>query len=81
MIHIGLDTVSLEGKGFKAYIQQGDKVTKGQHLLDVDFKVIEDAGLFTETPVIITNSADLLDVIETDKESVKAKEELITVLF
>ena len=81
LIHIGLDTVSLEGKGFKAYIQQGDKVTKGQHLLDVDFKVIEDAGLLTETPVIITNSADLLDVIETDKESVKAKEELITVLF
>lgn len=81
LIHIGLDTVSLQGKGFKAHIQQGDRVTKGQHLLDVDFKVIEDAGLLTETPVIITNSADLLDVIETDKEFVKAKEELITVLF
>lgn len=81
LIHIGLDTVQMEGKGFTAFVKQGDKVTKGQHLLDVDLKAIEKAGYLTQTPVIITNSSDLLDVIEADKPQVKVGEELITVLF
>lgn len=81
LIHIGIDTVQMEGKGFHAHIKQGDKITRGQHLLDVDLKAIEAAGFSTQTPVIITNSADLLDIIETDKKEVKALDEMITVLF
>lgn len=81
LIHIGLDTVSLNGKGFTAHVKQGDKVIKGQHLLDVDLKVIEEAGLSSETPIIITNSNDMLDIIETQQKQVHVNDELLTVLF
>ena len=44
LIHVGLNTVQLEGKGFKSYVQQGDKVRKGQRLLDFNIEEIEQAG-------------------------------------
>lgn len=81
LIHIGLDTVQLEGKGFKAHVAQGDKIVKGQPLVDVDLNVIQNAGFSIETPVIITNATDLLDVIETSEKEVNPLDELITVLF
>ena len=46
-----------------------------------DLEVIQKAGLNTQTPIIITNSSDLLDVIPSDRKTIKAGEELITVLF
>lgn len=55
LMHIGMDTVGLEGKGFTAHISQGDTVKAGQKLISFDTQVIEAAGLVTETPVIITN--------------------------
>lgn len=55
LMHIGMDTVSLDGKGFEAHIEQGDKVVVGQKLITFDMEVIKGAGLITETPVIITN--------------------------
>lgn len=81
LIHIGLDTVQLDGKGFLAHVKQGDRIQQGQLLLEVDLKAIEEAGFSVETPIVITNSSDLLDVIETDKKEVSTKDELITVLF
>lgn len=81
LIHIGLDTVQLDGKGFISHVKQGDKVKKGQLLLDVDIDAIQKAGFSTDTPVIITNSNDLLDVIETDSKNINNGDELITVLF
>nr|WP_314459799.1 beta-glucoside-specific PTS transporter subunit IIABC [uncultured Clostridium sp.] len=81
LIHIGLDTVQLEGKGFKAFVQTDDKVKKGQTLLTFDKKSIEEAGYSLETPVLITNPGDILDIIETTKTTVKAKEELMTIVF
>ena len=58
LMHIGMDTVSLDGKGFEAHVAQGDKVTVGQQLISFDINVIKGAGLVTETPVIITNQDD-----------------------
>ena len=55
LMHIGMDTVSLDGKGFEAHVAQGDKVRVGQKLISFDMDVIQKAGLVTETPVIITN--------------------------
>lgn len=81
LIHIGLDTVQMNGNGFTAHVKQGDKVKKGQQLISVDLKAIEKAGYSTQTPVIITNSKDLLEVIETEKKEIKANDELIKVLF
>lgn len=56
LMHIGMDTVNLEGKGFEGYVSQGDKVKAGDKLISFDIDMIKKAGYITETPVIITNS-------------------------
>ena len=55
LMHIGMDTVNLDGKGFEAHVAQGDRVSVGQKLVSFDIAAIQEAGLVTETPVIITN--------------------------
>ena len=64
LMHIGMDTVSLDGKGFVAHVEQGDKVVVGQQLISFDMDVIKKAGLVTETPVIITNQDDFQADVE-----------------
>lgn len=80
LIHIGLNTVQLEGKHFTAHAAQGDKVKKGQTLLTFDVDAIKQAGYVVETPVLITNSDNYLDVLETQESHVNLGDELITVL-
>lgn len=58
LMHIGMDTVGLEGKGFTAHVKQGDKVKAGDKLISFDIEVIKAAGLVAETPVIVTNQTD-----------------------
>ncbi|MDG4477377.1 PTS system trehalose-specific EIIBC component [Streptococcus suis] len=58
LMHIGMDTVGLEGKGFTAHVKQGDKVKAGDLLIDFDIAVINAAGLVAETPIIVTNQTD-----------------------
>lgn len=58
LIHVGLDTVQLEGEYFTAHVKQGDRVSKGQTLLTVDISAIQAKGYQTQTPIIITNSAN-----------------------
>lgn len=55
LMHIGMDTVNLEGKGFTAHVSQGDQVKAGDKLISFDIDLIKNAGYVTETPVIITN--------------------------
>ena len=66
LMHIGMDTVSLDGKGFETHVAQGDKVVVGQQLISFDMDVIKEAGLVTETPVIITNQDDFQADVEGD---------------
>ena len=66
LMHIGMDTVSLDGKGFEAHVAQGDKVVVGQQLISFDTNVIKEAGLITQTPVIITNQDDFQADVEGD---------------
>ena len=58
LIHVGMDTVNLKGECFTAKAQQGDKVKRGQLLLEFDPEVIEAAGLTTQTPMIVTNTSE-----------------------
>lgn len=58
LMHIGMDTVNLDGKGFETHVQQGDKVKVGDALISFDMAVIKEAGYVTETPVIVTNQND-----------------------
>jgi len=81
LIHIGMDTVQLEGKYFTPKAKQGDSVKVGDVLLEFDIKAIKEAGYSVITPVIVTNSANYLDVIETDKKVIDYKENLLTVMI
>lgn len=58
LIHVGMDTVMLDGEGFKAYCDTGDKVKAGQLLLGFDKDLIISKGLSVATPVIVTNTDD-----------------------
>lgn len=58
LVHIGLDTVKLKGKGFKIYAKQGDKVKAGQKLLKIDEELIKEAGYDLTTLFIITNQVN-----------------------
>lgn len=80
LIHIGLDTVQLEGKGFKAYVKQGDPVKQGQLLVEFDIDYIVGAGYRVETPIIITNSDEFLDIVETKETVVNRNDGLLTIL-
>ncbi|CAJ2234090.1 PTS system beta-glucoside-specific EIIBCA component [Companilactobacillus paralimentarius] len=56
LIHIGINTVELKGKYYSPQIQLGNTVTKGQLLMQVDFKAIKQAGYDIITPIILTNT-------------------------
>ena len=58
LIHIGLETVSLEGKPFTVHVANGDKVKKGQLMIEVDLEAIKALGLPTITPMLICNTDD-----------------------
>ena len=62
----GINTVALEGKYFEEKVKQGDHVTIGQLLMCFDKEVIEKQGYSTEIPLVITNTADYLDVVELE---------------
>ena len=79
LMHIGMDTVGLDGKGFEAHIEQGDHVAIGQKLISFDMDVIKAAGLVTETPVIITNQdAFVADISGEYPSHVKRGDKLMT---
>ena len=59
LIHVGLETVGLNGAPFKAHIKSGDKFKKGDLLLEFDIDAIKAAGCETQTPVIVTNAEDV----------------------
>ena len=57
LIHVGIDTVELEGKPFEVFVQLNQHVNQGDKLIKVDFKKIQTAGYDTTVPVICTNSS------------------------
>lgn len=63
LIHIGIDTVNLDGKYFESQISQGEKVKKGQLLGSFDVDKIKEAGFDPTVIVVVTNSSDYLDII------------------
>jgi len=80
LIHIGMDTVQLEGKHFTAKVAQGEKIKKGQVLVEFDMEAIKAEGYSLITPIIITNTQDYTDIIETDQRSVTTNDTLINIL-
>lgn len=78
LIHIGIDTVQLEGKGFEAFVKQGDTVKKGQKLIQFDIDTITSEGYNTQVPIIITNTPEFADIIPISQPTVKRNDLLIT---
>lgn len=58
LMHIGMDTVNLNGQGFTAHVKQGDRVSVGDALISFDIEAIKAAGYPVDTPIIITNQND-----------------------
>jgi PTS system beta-glucosides-specific IIC component len=79
LIHVGMDTVKLDGEHFTAHIKQGDTVKAGDLLVEFDIAKIKAAGCAVTTPIVITNSGDYADVTPTVKEAIEQKETLLTV--
>lgn len=79
LMHVGMDTVQLGGKGFHPLVASGDSVKQGQKLLEFDCKLIQDAGYSLVTPVLVANSVCFDDVVAVNAEQVKAGEPLLTV--
>jgi PTS system beta-glucosides-specific IIC component len=80
LIHVGMDTVELNGKGFTPKKKQGDRVTKGELMLEFDMNLIKEAGYSTVTPMIITNSEDFADIIPAEPGSITHGQDAITLL-
>ena len=80
IIHVGMDTVKLNGEGFTPKVKQGDKVKKGDLLLEFDIDFIKAQGYPVDTPIIITNTDKYADVIPTDAKNAKVGDELITLI-
>ncbi|WP_163527607.1 PTS sugar transporter subunit IIA [Halobacillus ihumii] len=79
LIHIGLETVSMEGEGFESFVKQGDKVKVGDRLITFDKSLVEEKAKSIVTPIIVTNS-DEFDVELTSESQASAGEtELLTV--
>ncbi|MCY8231049.1 PTS sugar transporter subunit IIA [Priestia endophytica] len=68
IIHVGLETVAMEGDGFTAHVKEGSKVKKGDKLLTVDLEKVREKAKSTVTPVVVTNSADSekISLVATD---------------
>lgn len=81
LMHVGIDTVKLNGKYFTVYAKQGDEVKKGDLLLEVDLNGLKEEGYDTTTPITITNSEDFLDVVVTGEKNVNALDKILTVLI
>lgn len=62
LIHVGMDTVKLNGRCFTIHVEEGEQVKKGQLLLEFDIPGIKEAGYEVTTPIIITNSDEFNDV-------------------
>ncbi len=80
LIHIGLNTVMLEGKGFETLVQEGSQVKKGQPLLRFDMDLIKAAGYSLVSPVLVTNADDFQDIRIQKLGQVSAEEIIYQVI-
>ncbi|MGY3777140.1 beta-glucoside-specific PTS transporter subunit IIABC [Isobaculum melis] len=81
LIHIGIDTVELDGQHFDTIVTAGDQVTAGQLLATVDFEGVKAAGYDPTIIVVITNTVDYLDVIPSPSGALTSEAECLTIML
>ena len=82
LVHIGIDTVNLNGKYFKSHVSEGDKVKKGKLLVEFDMDAIKKEGYDLITPVVVTNISDYIKAVCMEKEdaAVNAGDKFLTIV-
>lgn len=73
LLHIGIDTVKLNGEGFTLYVKEGDKVNAGQKIADIDLNVINEKATSSATPLVFTSASTNLEVVKLGKVNAKDK--------
>ena len=80
LIHIGINTVELNGKYFTSHVKNGDHVKKGQLLVSFDMEKVKAAGYDVTTPLIVTNSDDYKDVKILSEDSVTPSDKVLEIV-
>ncbi len=80
LMHVGMDTVQLDGKGFQAFVETGEMVKQGQKLLEFDRKRISEAGYSLVTPILVTNTEDFEMVEPVEGKEVQVGDSLLYVM-
>lgn len=79
LIHVGMDTVQLDGKGFRSFVAVGDKIQAGQKLIEFDRAIIEEAGYPLTTLIIVTNTGNFAGLDLTQAATVQVGDFLMEV--
>jgi PTS system beta-glucosides-specific IIC component len=79
LIHVGIDTVQLEGQHFTTHVKQGDQINVGDLLVEFDIEKIKEAGYETITPIIVTNHNLYKGFEVTGKKTINQKDVLLTI--
>lgn len=79
LIHIGMDTVKLNGEHFISHIEEGQKIKKGDLLMEFDVEGIKGKGYSAITPIVITNCGDYNDIEETSSDYVNVGDVLLNI--
>ena len=77
LMHVGIDTVKLDGKHFYPKVKEGAKVKKGDLLLEFDIDAIKKAGFSLTTPIIISNTDDFADVVKSEGKNVNFSDRIL----
>jgi PTS system beta-glucosides-specific IIC component len=79
LIHIGIDTMKLKGRYFKAFVKEGDHVSKGEPLIEFDITRIKNAGFDPVVVMVVANSDNFRDITTSKMQNVTSGDTLITV--
>ncbi|MCR4955725.1 MAG: glucose PTS transporter subunit IIA [Lachnospiraceae bacterium] len=79
LIHVGINTVELDGKGFEVFVKEGDTISLGQQLMKFDKNVIKENGYDPTTVVVVTNTDDFAGVTTLKTGNVKEEDKILTV--
>ena len=80
LMHIGMDTVEMDGDGFEVFAKQGDKVKQGDLLVKFDIEKIKAAGHPIVTPIVITNTNDYADVLDMNQSDILHGEDFLAIV-
>ena len=79
LVHMGIDTVALDGAGFEIFVKEGDTINKDTKIASMDLDLIKEEGKETDIMVIVTNSEDITGIALKEEKEVKASEGVGTI--